>query len=71
MDTRGSVPNQININPNTFHDPYLLGSVVFPNVDLPLSLINGFHSIFNKHQLAQIIDGSTEVRSIHICHGDV
>eukprot|EP00956_Cyclotella_meneghiniana_P022797 scaffold43476_cov50-Cyclotella_meneghiniana.AAC.2 len=71
MDTRGSVPFQININPNTNHDPYYLGSIVFPNVDLPVSLTNGFHSIVNKHHLAQIIDGSPEVASIHICHGDV
>ena len=47
METRGSVPNQISINPNAYHDPYQLGSVLFPNVDLPISLTNGFHLIAN------------------------
>ena len=54
MDTRGSVPNQIHINPNAYHDAYQLGSVLFPNVDLPISLTNGFHSLVNDHQLGLI-----------------
>ena len=71
MDTRGSVPNQIHINPNAYHDAYQLGSVLFPNVDLPISLTNGFHLLVNDHQLTEIIDGSTDVKAIHIRHGDV